>query len=101
MVWQRRGARKGAKRLPEPLRRKVLRNHPRCWFAFPGICTGKSTQVHHVCAAEDGGSDDYENLVGACAPCHTRHSAQESQQRAVAAAWDWQRKPERHPGASG
>jgi hypothetical protein len=36
--------------------------------------------------------------VGVCKPCHVRVSAQRSQKRAVASAWDWKRRPEKHPG---
>jgi hypothetical protein len=55
-------------------------------------------QVHHVLDAEDGGTDNDENLVGVCAACHTFYSAHRSQQRAVESAWSWKRQPERHPG---
>lgn len=90
---------------PRPVRdltpaekRKVLHNQPVCWFRYPGICTVKSTQVHHIVDVEDGGDNEDDNLVGACEPCHTHYSAQQSQKRAVQAAWDWKRRPERHPG---
>lgn len=98
MAWTERGARKGAKRLPERLRKHILKTYPVCWLQLPGICTEESTQVHHVLDAEDGGTDDPENLRGVCAPCHTRHSAQVSGHRSAAKAAEWQRKPEKHPG---
>jgi 5-methylcytosine-specific restriction protein A len=94
MAWTKRGERKGAKRLPESQRRRILRRYPTCWLALPGICTGTSTQVHHVVDAADEGPDDDVNLVGVCRPCHTHYSARASARR----AWDWQRKPEKHPG---
>lgn len=100
MAWKQRGERKGAKRLPEKLRRRVLHDHPFCALALPGICTGRSTQVHHICDAADFADpndpriDAYDNLTGVCAPCHTKHSAQQSARR----SWDWKRKPEKHPG---
>lgn len=99
--WPRTGRvspRKGAKRLPERVRQKVLKEFPYCWLRLPGICTGKSEQVHHVLDAADGGTDDPANLRGVCRACHTRHSAQVSQKRATESAWDWKRKPEKHPG---
>jgi 5-methylcytosine-specific restriction endonuclease McrA len=55
-------------------------------------------EVHHVIEVEDGGTDAPDNLVAACKPCHQHYSAQRSQQRSVRAAWDWLRRPERHPG---
>lgn len=86
--------RKGAKRLPESKRRRVLREHPVCYFAFPDICTVQSEEVHHIVDDADGGTDDYDNLVGACKPCHIRHSARESAKRGAS----WKRQRERHPG---
>src|SRR5690349_9839691 len=99
MTWRERGARNGAKRLPEALRRRVLRKYPTCWLNLPGICLVQSTQVHHKVDAADHGPDDpnpdrEDNLVGVCEPCHTKHSASTSAKR----SWSWKRKPEKHPG---
>jgi 5-methylcytosine-specific restriction endonuclease McrA len=99
--WPRTGRvspRKGRKRLPEAQRRRILARYPTCQLAIPGICIEKSTQVHHLIDAEDFGPDTDDNLVGVCKPCHTRVSAQRSQKRSVAKAWDWKRRPEPHPG---
>lgn len=98
MTWTKRGARKGAKRLPERQRQRILGKWPQCCLAIPGKCTGKSTQVDHVIDAEDGGSDDDENLRGVCKPCHTYKSAVNSQRRSVAKQNEWKRRPEKHPG---
>lgn len=106
MAWEKRGKRKGAKRLPESLRQFVIARDRKakrgCFFRFGDICEGidpgVKVEVHHVVDAEDGGSDEPHNLATACKKCHTRHSAQVSQERAVAAANDWKRKPEKHPG---
>lgn len=102
MAWQgqkryggRHSPRKGAKRLPESKRRRVLQKYPVCHFKFADICAVKSTEVHHLIDAADGGTDDYDNLVGACEPCHTRHSASQSAKR----AYSWKRQPERRPDA--
>lgn len=104
MAYAKRGARKGARRLPERLRLKVLKRdrdlNRRCYFDFSDICTGLTgrVEIHHVVDAEDGGTDDEENLISACRPCHRRQSGIDSQKRSVAAANDWKRKPEKHPG---
>lgn len=102
MAWDKRGARKGKRRIPESQRRRIIARDREqgCWFKYPGICTGwdDKIEVHHILDAEDGGADDDDNLVAACKACHVHYSAQESQKRSVAAAWDWKRKPERHPG---
>lgn len=34
-----------------------------------------STQVDHVVSSRKGGTDDRSNLVGLCAPCHSRKTA--------------------------
>lgn len=107
MTWKQRGARKGKRKLPESQRQRIIkrdRNLNRgCYFSYNHICIGindydSKVEVHHIIDAEDGGSDDDTNLVTACKPCHTHHSAIRSQERSAKAAWDWQRKPERHPG---
>lgn len=103
MAWDadRPRARQGKKLPPAQRRRIISRDRARgCWFQYPGICTGSRglVEVHHIIEKEDGGQDDDDNLVLACKPCHVHYSAQQSQKRAVTAAWDWQRKPEKHPG---
>ncbi len=104
MTWDRRNkprARQGHKLSPAQRKRITDRDRARgCWFKYPGICMGWTAkiEVHHLVEVEDGGTDDDDNLVAACQPCHTHFSAQQSQRRAVAAANDWKRKPERHPG---
>lgn len=84
--------------LSERIRRKVFKSYPYCWLAIQGICTHKSEQIHHVIEDADGGTNELDNLVGVCKACHTYYSAHDAQKRSVKAAWDWQRKPEKHPG---
>lgn len=98
MTWSRRGARKGARRLPERQRQRILAKWPQCWLAIPGRCTGKSTEVDHVIDAEDGGSDLDENLRGACRECHEYKSAVNSQRRSMASREVWKTDPRPHPG---
>lgn len=98
MAWERRQPRNNGNRIPEKLRRKILKQYPYCWLRLEDICTLRSEQVHHVLADIDGGTNDPENLVGVCKPCHVRYSCQDAQKRSVQAAWDWKRQPERHPG---
>jgi len=104
MAWSERGARKGARRIPERTRQKVIKRDRElgrdCYFRFNDICLGLTgaLEVHHVIDAEDGGSDEEDNLITACRPCHRRHSAIESQKRSVAKQNEWKRQPEKHPG---
>jgi 5-methylcytosine-specific restriction enzyme A len=50
---------------------------------------------HHP---DDPNIDAEDGLVGVCAPCHRRVSAQTSQKRSVAKQNERKRKPEKHPG---
>lgn len=98
VTWKRRGERKGAKRLPERQRQRILARWPECWLKIPGRCTGASEECDHVIDAEDGGTDEDENLRGACKPCHKYKSAVNSQRRSAAKQAEWKRRPEPHPG---
>lgn len=98
MAWERRQPRNNGERIPEKLRQKVFKAYPFCWLRLQGYCTGRSQQVHHVLSDIDGGTNDIDNLVGVCKACHTRYSSQDAQRRSVQAAWDWKRRPEKHPG---
>lgn len=100
MAWkpEHRKPRRGSEHIPEKIRRKVFKHYPYCWLRIDGVCTYRSEQVHHVLEDTDGGTNDLDNLVGVCKACHTYYSARDSQKRAVKAAWDWKRRPEKHPG---
>lgn len=89
---------RNTKPLSERVRRKVLKEFPFCWLRIGGLCTGKSEQVHHVLEDADGGTNDLGNLVGVCKACHAHYSAVDAQERSVRAAWEWKRRPEKHPG---
>jgi 5-methylcytosine-specific restriction enzyme A len=91
--------RKGANRLPEKQRQRILGRYPNCQLAIPGVCTGRSVEVHHRVDAADGGPDDDHNLTGTCRECHRYLSARRSAQRAAGARGGRHlREPERHPG---
>jgi 5-methylcytosine-specific restriction endonuclease McrA len=105
MAWDkdRPRARQGKKLSPTTWRRIVSRdrrNGAGCYFMYLDICTGLNgkVEVHHIIEVEDGGTDLDDNLAAACKPCHTRWSARQAQKRATAAANDWKRRPEKHPG---
>lgn len=69
-----RGAQPGG-RISKKVRAWVLARHPQCQLAYEGICTGQSTDVDHIQAVADGGSDHHSNLRGVCRECHRHHSA--------------------------
>lgn len=98
MPWHPDRRARQSQKMSPALRNKIIkRDRARgCWFKLPG-CTGYSgkIEIHHIEEVADGGTDDNEDLlVAACRNCHQQYSAHQSAKR----AWDWQRKPERHPG---
>lgn len=106
MAWPQKGRysdRKGAKRLPESQRRRILRRYPHCQLCIIGVCTITSTEVHHLIDVADGGPDtDFlpdgtRQLVGVCRECHRHVSARNSAARAHNGT-RVMREPERHPG---
>jgi hypothetical protein len=96
--------RKGAKRLPEKQRQRILRRYPHCQLCIIGVCTGKSVEVHHVVDAADGGPDtDYlpdgtPQLLGVCRECHRYVSARRSAAKGGPNGRRVLREPEQHPG---
>ena len=94
MAWPTKGRyspRKGAKRLPERIRRRVLARYPSCQLCILPICTRHSTEVHHVWDQSDGGpdveflDDGTKQLVGVCHQCHEYVSARRSSAKGNAA----------------
>lgn len=54
------------------LRRMYLRANPQC-----ALCDAPATEVHHVVARRDGGSDAWGNLQALCKSCHSTITARE------------------------
>jgi 5-methylcytosine-specific restriction enzyme A len=90
--------RKGAKRLPERLRQRILKRDPMCKLQIAGVCTGRSEQVDHIIDAADDGPDEKWNLQGTCAACHRYKSACRSAAKGGPNGRRVLREPERHPG---
>ena len=106
MVWPRSGRyspRKGKKRLPEAVRRRVLKRFPQCQLGIRNVCTGRSVERHHLrdCADYDDPNDPKidleEMLIGVCHQCHVYVSARRSAARANLGTRVLREK-ERHPG---
>ena len=52
------------------IRQRILeRDHYTCAY-----CGTEATQVDHIIARNNGGTDDPSNLVAACAPCNNKKS---------------------------
>ncbi len=60
----------------QEIRVRVLREQPSC-----EICGKRATDVDHVRAVADGGSDDRSNLRALCHPCHKRVTSEQNRAR--------------------
>jgi 5-methylcytosine-specific restriction endonuclease McrA len=58
------------------IRARVLTEEPTC-----RLCGAPATDVDHIKAAEDGGTEARENLRALCHPCHKRHTAEQNRAR--------------------
>lgn len=58
------------------VRARVLREKPSC-----ALCGSLATDVDHIVAVADGGTDDRSNLRGLCLPCHKKHTAAQNRAR--------------------
>lgn len=52
--------------------RDIVRHDPCAWCGHPG---SESATVDHVVTRADGGSDHWDNLVGACRACNNERGA--------------------------
>ena len=59
----------------QKLRSRVLREQPRC------ECGAPTTDVDHIVAHADGGTDDRSNLRALCRDCHKKHTAEQNRAR--------------------
>jgi 5-methylcytosine-specific restriction protein A len=67
--------RTGTRHFNQVIRPKVFqRDGSMCRVMGPG-CTRIATEIHHVVEVSQGGSDDLDNLISICAPCHKRITA--------------------------
>jgi len=57
-------------------RARVLREEPLC-----RVCGVPATDVDHIVAHADGGTDNRENLRAVCKPCHKKHTAEQNRAR--------------------
>ncbi len=57
-------------------RARVLRQEPNCQ-----ICGKPATEVDHVRAHADGGTDERSNLRALCHPCHKKHTSEQNRAR--------------------
>jgi len=44
-------------------------------------CEDYATELHHIIAVEDGGTDDIENLVPLCKKCHKEYTSEQTIER--------------------
>lgn len=65
-------AQRGYDRRWRRLRLMYLREHPLCVECLAAGRTVAATDVDHIVAKRDGGSDDYTNLQALCHSCHSK-----------------------------
>ncbi|WP_198586412.1 HNH endonuclease [Mycobacteroides abscessus] len=62
-------------------------------------CEIEATQVHHIIAQIDGGTDDESNLIAVCDPCHERFSQATKAARAkLRKCLEEEARRKNHPG---
>ena len=84
----------GYRGLPVKIRRQILRRDPLCYLCQ----NAASVEVDHKIPRSRGGTDDPENLGGACQPCHSAKTKAESLSGRQKAAASRRLPPEPHPG---
>ena len=57
-------------------RKAAIEREPACHWRFPG-CTLGSTTADHLVSLAGGGTNDLDNLVGACSRCNESRGAAE------------------------
>ena len=60
------------------LRAMYIAKHPLCAECESAGRLTPATEVHHIVAVADGGSDRDENLQPLCKSCHSRKTSEES-----------------------
>jgi 5-methylcytosine-specific restriction protein A len=62
-------------------------------------CDVYAVEVHHIMPIELGGTDDDDNLISLCAPCHLRYTQTQQQDRMARRKADKKERARRnHPG---
>ena len=56
----------------QKMRLIFLQKHPLCEACWKAGRLTPATEVHHIIAVADGGSDREENLQALCKPCHSK-----------------------------
>lgn len=57
-------------------RREMIERRTKCHE-----CEDYATELHHIIAVEDGGTDDIENLMPLCKECHKEYTSEQITER--------------------
>ena len=57
-------------------RREMVERETKCHE-----CENYATELHHIIAVEDGGTDDIENLMPLCEECHKEYTSEQTIER--------------------
>lgn len=58
------------------IRNTYIHTHPLCEECLRQGKTTFATEVHHIVPLGHGGTNDWDNLMSLCKPCHSRITAQ-------------------------
>lgn len=64
--------------LHQKLRRQLIEQRPLCEAKIEGVCTGWSTEAHHLVYKQNMTLSDY---MAVCAECHRRITLEEKRRR--------------------
>ncbi len=67
----------------EKIRALFLSKHPLCEACKKAGLLTPATEVHHIKPVAGGGTDEDENLMALCKPCHSRFTMEEVRGRGV------------------
>jgi len=57
-------------------RREMMERRTKCHE-----CNDYATELHHIIAVEDGGTDDIKNLMPLCNECHKEYTSEQTIER--------------------
>lgn len=57
------------------IRESYFKRHPFCEYCYAKGILVKAEHVHHKVPLKEGGSNNEENLVSLCKPCHSKEHA--------------------------
>ncbi len=60
----------------QKIRKKYVEQHPFCEICYANGTVVPVEEVHHKKPLAEGGTNDFDNLISLCQPCHSRIHAE-------------------------